>query len=99
MNRNILRPIVAGILIGAALYFLPFFFLRVFLIILLISFAFRFFWGWGWRSRYYRGFHPAYTDSIRNMSDEEYKQFRQNFGSSCYPSSSNKNAEQKSENK
>ena len=96
MNRNILKPIVAGILIGAGLYFLPFFFLRVFLVILLISFVFRFFWGWGWRNRYYRGFHPAYTDNIRNMSDEEYKNFRQQFQNSCF-SPRDKNVSQEKE--
>ncbi len=81
MKRSIFKPIVAGILIGAALFFIPFFLLRVLIVFLIIGGLFRLFGGRGFRGRYNRGFHPAFADKIRNMSDEEYNQYKQNMGS------------------
>ena len=85
MNKQIWKPIVAGILIGVVLYAVPFFFFRGFLFFVLIWFAFRFFfwgrWGgpgrWGWRRS--GGIHPAFADTIRNMSNEEYETFKKKF--------------------
>ncbi len=79
MTRSILKPILAGILIGAALFFMPFFLLRVLIVFLIIGGLFRLFGGRGFRGRYGRGFHPAFADKIRNMSDEEYNEYKQNF--------------------
>lgn len=83
MKRDILKPIAIGILVGVALYALPFFFFRGFFFFLFIWLIFRFiFWGrwgrgrWGYR---YGGIHPAFADTIRNMSDEEYEAFRKKF--------------------
>ncbi len=90
MKRSIFKPILAGILIGAALFFIPFFLLRVLIVFLIIGGLFRLFGGRGFRGRYNRGFHPAFADKIRNMSDEEYNQYKQNMGS-C---SSNNNSKQ-----
>ncbi len=81
MTRLIFKPILAGILIGAALFFIPFFLLRVLIVFLIIGGLFRLFGGRGFRGRYNRGFHPAFADKIRNMSDEEYNQYKQNMGS------------------
>ncbi|MBA2762502.1 MAG: hypothetical protein H0U39_11190 [Segetibacter sp.] len=81
MKRSIFKPILAGILIGAALFFIPFFLLRVLIVFLIIGGLFRLFGGRGFRGRYNRGFHPAFADKIRNMSDEEYNQYKQNMGS------------------
>jgi hypothetical protein len=84
MTKQILKPAAIGILIGAALYAMPFFFFRGFFFFLLIWFAFRFFfwgrWGgprWGWNRT--SGIHPAFADTIRNMSDEEYETFKKKF--------------------
>jgi hypothetical protein len=79
MKRSIFKPILAGILIGAALFFIPFFLLRVLIVFLIIGGLFRLFGGRGFRGRYNRGFHPAFADKIRNMSDEEYNQYKQNI--------------------
>ena len=83
MNREILKPIAIGILAGAAMYGLPFFFFRGFLFFFVIWLLFRFvFWGrwgrgrWGYRDG---GIHPAFADTIRKMSDEEYEAFRKKF--------------------
>lgn len=79
MTRSILKPILAGILIGAALFFMPFFLLRVLLVFLIIGGLFRLFRGSGFPGRYGRNFHPAFADNIRNMSDDEYNQYKQRF--------------------
>jgi hypothetical protein len=80
MIRSILKPILAGILIGAALYFMPFFLLRVLVVFLIIGGLFRLFGGRGFQGRYGRGFHPAFADKIRNMSNEEYNEYKQSLG-------------------
>lgn len=80
---NIIRPVIAGILIGAALFFMPFFFVRFILFFLIIGAIFRFFIGRRFRGGYRRGFHAAFTDNIRNMSDEEYSRFKQNLNQGC----------------
>jgi hypothetical protein len=74
MKRSVFKPIIAGILIGAAIYFAPFFALKTIFFILIIGAIFRMFsWRrYHWRSHYY----VAYTDKIRSMSEEEYNQFK-----------------------
>jgi hypothetical protein len=79
---NIIRPIIAGILIGTALFFMPFFFVRILLFFLIIAAIFRFFIGRRFRG-YRRGFDSSFTDNIRNMSDEEYNRFKQNISQGC----------------
>lgn len=83
MKRDILKPIAIGILAGVALYTLPFFFFRGFFFFLVIWLIFRFvFWGrWGYGRWGYRhaGIHPAFADTIRNMSDDEYEAFKKKF--------------------
>ncbi|MCC6289507.1 MAG: hypothetical protein IT249_16630 [Chitinophagaceae bacterium] len=79
MNRSILKPIVAGVLIGAALFFIPFFVLRVIAFFLIAGLVFRLFAGR--RRRFGRNFSEqrfAFVDRIRNMSDEEYQAFKTN---------------------
>ena len=80
MNRNIVKPVVAGILIGAALFFIPFFVLRVAAFILIAGLIFRLFTG---RRRFSGNFGNqrfAFADRIRNMSEEEYQSFKANPG-------------------
>lgn len=78
MNTSIIKPVIAGLLIGTALFFIPFFVLRVAVFILIVGLIFRLFAG---RRRHWnRNFmdrRMAFTDRIRNMSDEEYNQFKQ----------------------
>ncbi len=86
MTKQILKPALIGILIGAALYAMPFFLFRGFFFFLLIWFLFRFFFwgrwgrpyrGWGWHRD--SGIHPAFADTIRHMNDEEYEAFKRKF--------------------
>ncbi|MDQ1087249.1 hypothetical protein [Siphonobacter sp. SORGH_AS_1065] len=76
MNNTILKSILAGILLGGALFVLPFFLLRIALFFLFIGAIFRLFRGprhWGHR----RPWRSDFTDRIRQMSDEEYAEFKQ----------------------
>ncbi len=81
-TRQVLKAIIFGVCIGAAIFFIPFP-LRFIFGFLLIFFAFRFFafgrrFRGGWRSGYapYQFMHNhAYADRWRNMSDDERKAF------------------------
>ena len=87
MNRQVLKTIVFGALLGAALFAAPFFVLKVLAVFLIIGFLFRVFAGrryyhrrgwrgpWGW----------AYADKIRGMSDQEYEEFKEKFQGRCWP--------------
>ena len=84
MNNTLVKSILAGLLLGAALFIMPFFLIRLVFFILIIGALFRLFGGgryrrggWG-RGRGF-GYMPAFTDRIRHMSDDEYNQFKQRF--------------------
>lgn len=73
MNRQLIKTILGGALLGAALFYIPFFILKVLVIFLLFGMIFRLFG----RHRGYRGpYGWAYADKIRNMSDDEYTSFK-----------------------
>ena len=82
MNNTLVKSILAGLLIGVAIFIMPFFLLRLAVFLLIISALFRLFGGGrfrrrnGWRGRGF-GYMPAFADRIRQMSDEEYNQFKQ----------------------
>jgi hypothetical protein len=102
MTKQFIKPILIGILAGAAFFIMPFFLLRALLFFLIIGALFRLFRGrryWGWRGGRFSGFHPAFADTIRNMSDEEYNAFRQKFNASCYQASGKSEATVKPEEK
>jgi len=80
---KLIKPVLAGILLGAALFFIPFFVLRVTVFLLIIGIVFSFFAG---RRRFGRRFterRMAFVDHIRNMSEEEYNRFKADFSSGC----------------
>jgi hypothetical protein len=80
---QVLKAILTGVIIGAALFFIPFPF-RFFFIFFLILFCIRFF-AWGrWRRGYWNDhpyhnyfWNPSYTQRWRSMSEEERKTFIQ----------------------
>lgn len=84
MSTSIIKPIIAGIIIGAALFFMPFFVLRVAVVVLIVGLLFRLFGGRRFR-RGYGGRHmfPKFADKIRNMSDDEYARFKENIRYGC----------------
>ncbi len=79
MNYHLLRTILFGAVLGAALFWAPFFILKVLLFFMILGFFFRGFRG----RRYYGPSGWAYADKIRNMSDEEYASFKENVGGRC----------------
>ncbi|AQG81925.1 hypothetical protein [Spirosoma montaniterrae] len=100
----ILKSILAGLLLGAALFILPFFLLRVFLFFLLIGGLFRLIrgrrgfgprgFGYGRRGFAYGG--PfGFADRVRQMSDEEYTAFKERGWNRCgdAPAQSNQSTE------
>lgn len=78
MNYQLLRTILFGALVGLALFWAPFFILKVFLFLLIFGFFFRIFRG---RGNGPRGW--AFADRIRGMSDEEYANFKQDYRAGC----------------
>lgn len=79
MNGQMLRTILAGALIGAVIFAVPWFALKVVLFLLIIGIFFRVFRGRGHRGRY--GW--TYPDKIRSMNDQEYEEFKNKWGSRC----------------
>ena len=74
MNRQIIKTILGGALLGAALFYIPFFVFKVLVVFALFGIMARFFG----RHRGYRGpYGWAYADKIRNMSDDEYTHFKE----------------------
>ncbi|WP_460949339.1 hypothetical protein [Spirosoma daeguense] len=87
MNNTLLKSILAGLLIGVALFIMPFFLLRFFVFLFIIGLLFRLFGGGrrrGWGRRWGHGPMPAFADRIRQMSDEEYDAFKQRYSGNCY---------------
>ena len=87
-----LKPVLVGIGIGLLLFAIPFFLLKAALVVLLFGAVFRFvsrrIYGSRRRQLGYAGhryapyrfgaeWHPAFADTIRNMSEDEYSTFRQ----------------------
>ncbi len=82
MNLQVLKTIAVGALIGAALFWMPFFVLKVFVFFLILGFIFRFFRG---RRHYYGRAGWGFADKIRQMSDEEYESFKNRPYGRCGP--------------
>ncbi len=80
MNAQIMKPIVGGLIIGAALFFLPFFLLKVLVFLLVVGLLF---WLFGMKS--HRGPRSwAYADKIRSMSEDDFNDFNTNWSGRCY---------------
>ncbi len=92
MNYQVLKTIAFGALFGAALFWAPFFVIKVIIFFLVLGLIFRFFRG----RRYYGPSGWAYADRIRGMSDEEYNSFKEKFGRRCgYRDSEDRKEEEK----
>ena len=71
---------MAGILLGAASYYAPFFLVKAIIFILIVGALFRLFRGGRGRWRQF-----AFADRIRAMSDEEYSVFKTKYPGHCRP--------------
>ena len=72
MNTRFLKLVVGGILLGAAVFFVPFFLLKVASMFLVFGLLIWIFKGKRHSHRHWGG----YVDKIRSMSDEEFKAFK-----------------------
>ncbi len=80
MRRSIFRPIIFGLLFGAAVFFAPFMILHLLFWIFLIGGIIRLaFWG-RWRRWGGGSYYVAYADKMRSMSEEEYKAYKEKMG-------------------
>ncbi len=84
MDREIIKPILIGILLGAALFIMPFFLIGAIMFFLIIGALFRLFRGRRFGRWHRRELHPAFADTIRDMSEEEYKIYRQKLETHYY---------------
>jgi len=77
MKRSVLKPILFGVLFGAAAFFAPFFLLKAVFFFLIIGAIWRLFW-WrrGWHGYHYQ---MVMADKIRSMSEEEYNEMKKKF--------------------
>ena len=82
MTKSILKTVVFGSLVGAALFFMPKFLVSIFLFCVLIRLLVGRRMGHGRFNRY----QFVYADKIRNMNDEEYSEFKNKMEtrSCCY---------------
>jgi len=98
MNNQLIKTILFGALLGAALFAAPFFILKVLLFFLVIGFFFRIFRGRGYYHRRgggwgYRGW--AFADKIRQMDDKEFEEFKTEYSGRgrCWPGDSKEEKE------
>lgn len=85
MYRLSVKPVLVGLVIGVLLIAIPFFLLKAALFFLLFAALFRFVGRRLYYSRHQRRrqatyglpWHPAFADTIRTMSEEDYGTFRQ----------------------
>jgi UPF0716 family protein affecting phage T7 exclusion len=75
MTKTILKSAFFGALVGALLFFVPGFILTILIVSLLFKLVFR----RKMRSGKFQQHRLAFMDKVRNMSEEEYNQFKNNF--------------------
>jgi hypothetical protein len=95
MNRETVKPILIGILLGAALFMMPFFLIRALVFFLIIGALFRLLRGRSFRRWNHRELHPAFTDTIRDMNEEEYRVYRQKLEANFYSYATKKGEDNK----
>lgn len=83
MNNRILKSIIAGIILGTIIYFTGPFIFMFFIVVMTLKFIFTPF-GMGRMMMMNRighhgmgRFQMAFADKIRNMNDEEYKEYQE----------------------
>jgi UPF0716 family protein affecting phage T7 exclusion len=78
MTKSILKSAAIGILIGAAVFFIPGVLIGLFILFALVRLLA------GRRMGYrYGGSRFAFADKVRGMSEEEYNQFKTSFSARC----------------
>jgi len=77
MTRSILKTVLCGLILGALAFFVP----KLLLGLIILGFIVKAMHCCGHGHRRQRMFYMA--DKIRNMSEEEYAEFKTNMGGGC----------------
>jgi hypothetical protein len=81
MKTSIFRTILIGMLVGI----LAFFAIKLIVVVLLIGAIFKLSGKGRWNREKWKAQKMAFTDKLRNMSDDEYDAFKMNYGKGrCY---------------
>ena len=81
-NEKLVKPILGGLILGAILFFFPFFAVKVVGFLLIVG---TIVWLFKGRRSHWRKYAMVHPDKIRSMSDEEYEALKADFGRShCY---------------
>ena len=75
MNTRTFKLIIGGALLGTAIYFVPFFILKVAAFFILLALV-----AWLFKGRRHHEQRLAFVDHLRNMSDEEYEEWKSRKG-------------------
>lgn len=80
MYRHPIKLLLAGMIAGIVLLILPFFLFKLMFLVLMAAGIYRLVSGrYPRRSRRLPGLHPLLADTIRHMSEEDYRLFRQSL--------------------
>lgn len=77
MMKRTFRTILAGILFGTVLFFMPFMIIQAIILAFVMYAFFRLFIRRRIRNAHFSKFNYAFADDIRQMSEEEYQAFKQ----------------------
>ena len=84
MNREVLKPVLIGFLLGAALFMMPFFVARAIVFFLILGALYKLLKARRIRKWNHPQLHPAQADVIRNMSEQEYRVYKQKLEAQYY---------------
>jgi hypothetical protein len=84
MNRAVLKPILIGFFLAAALFMMPFFIAKAIIFFLVMGALFKFLRSRRLRRNNHHELHPAVADVIRYMSEQEYTIYRQKLEAHYY---------------
>jgi hypothetical protein len=90
MNRYAFKPILIGLLLGVALFIIPFFVAKAIVFFLIVGALFRYVKRRRIRKGNAHELHPAVADVIRHMSEQEYTIYRQKLEEHYYGNSHKK---------
>jgi hypothetical protein len=84
MYYNIIRPILIGLIVGAACFFMPFFILKVVLFFFIAGVLLRMYVYRKMRRFFGTWVNPRFVEKIRNMNEDEFTRFKQRNSSRSY---------------
>ena len=80
---KLLKQIIAGSLIGAAMFFMPFFIIKTLIAALILGSLFKLFSGRRFGKGGFTQHRFAFADKVRSMSGDEYETFKATKQTNC----------------